>query len=107
MTRIIQEDTIFAGPITFGTVPIETLGTITSATPNVAGVRYWKYVGGALTVTDFPGGNDIHTLYILSNGNLTLANNAKIVTNTGANKLLAANKVYTLHHFNGVWYEVA
>jgi hypothetical protein len=108
MTKIVTEDMVFSGPVTFLGVPKEFLGQFPSgnATPSIKGTRYWWYNGGALAITNFKDSNDVHTLFILGNANLTINNNANIKTNTGANKVLVANKVYTFHKFNGIWYEV-
>lgn len=62
------------------------------------------------TYTDFLNGRDGQPLNILANdANTTIANNARIATNTGANKLLSANKVYRFHFFKYVnkWVEDA
>lgn len=64
----------------------------------------------ATVVTNFLNGRDGQPLQVLStNGNATIANNANIVTNTGANKLLTANLVYRFHFYKstGKWHEDA
>ena len=65
---------------------------------------------GPTTITNLKNGRDGQPLKIISlNGNATIANNANIVTNTGANKLLTANLVYrfTFHKATGKWHEDA
>jgi hypothetical protein len=64
----------------------------------------------ATTVTNFKNGRDGQPLNVVStNGNATIANNANIVTNTGANKLLTTNLVYRFHYLKatGKWHEDA
>jgi hypothetical protein len=62
---------------------------------------------GATNVTNFTNGVNGNVLKVLGDGNVTLVNGASIVTNTGANKLLALNKIYTFTNIAGVWYENA
>ena len=62
---------------------------------------------GAVLVTKFDDGQPGQELTILGDGFTTIQNNAKLVTNTGANKLLLANKVYRFTNFAGVWHEDA
>lgn len=77
-------------------------------TPSVLNQDYWECMNtGAVTITQFEYGYNLQTLKILGDGFTTIANNANIKTNTGANKLLAVNKVYTFTLFNGVWVENA
>ena len=58
------------------------------------------------TITNFTGGIVPMTIKILClDTNTTIANNATIKTNTGANKLLVANRVYTFSLDGTVWYE--
>ena len=76
---------------------------------------------GAVTVTGMKGGAETQHVAILGDGNTTINHNSgvtkpaeKFMTNTAANKLLAANKVYRFTRFldvgssvNGKWYEDA
>jgi len=81
------------------------------ATPSVKDLEYIVTNNAiATTYTNFLNGRDGQPLNILANdANTTIANNANIVTNTGANKLLAQGKVYRLHFFKttGKWHEDA
>ena len=81
------------------------------ATPNVKDLEHIVTNNTvATTYTNFKNGRDGQPLTILANdANTTVANNANIVTNTGANKLLAQNKVYHFHFFKatGKWHEDA
>src|SRR6267378_7619494 len=94
----VLHPTQFEGPTKFTTLPTQTVDKIkkNATTPNVLNLeRLVTNNTIATTVTDFPGGADGQKLSILANdANTTIANNAKIVTNTGANKLLANGKVY-------------
>lgn len=62
---------------------------------------------GAVTVTDFSEGATGQHLYMRGDGFTTVANNANIKTNTGANKLLVVDKFYHFVNFSGVWVEQA
>lgn len=59
------------------------------------------------TITNFLKGTGQQTIKILGNTNVTIANNSTVKTNTGADKVLAANKIYTFTLYNSVWYENA
>ena len=61
----------------------------------------------AVTITSFTGGSEGQEIKILGDGFTTIANNSSIKTNTGANKLLQALKIYTFTLCLGVWYENA
>jgi len=61
---------------------------------------------GAVTVTDFLEGAEGQHLYILGDGFTTVADNTKIFTNTGANKLLATELFYHFIRFGSVWVEI-
>lgn len=81
------------------------------ATPNVKDLEHIVTNNTvATTYTNFLNGRDGQPLNILANdANTTIANNANIVTNTGANKLLAQGKVYRFHFYKatGKWHEDA
>lgn len=80
---------------------------IISATPSVYGIEFLQNDGTVRTVTNFTDGQLTQELRILGDGNLTIANNTFIKTNTGANKLLAANKVYRFTFYDPLWVEDA
>lgn len=74
-------------------------------TPSVANLNMLVFVNtSALSVTNFTGGFDGMVLKLLGDGNTTIVNNASIVTNTGANKLLGLH-IYELVSYANVWYE--
>ena len=60
---------------------------------------------GATTITDMVNGQQGQTVRIIGNVNITMQNNAAIKNNTGADKVLASNRIYTYTRDNGVWYE--
>jgi len=82
-----------------------------TTTPNVKDLEYIVTNNAIATNwSNFLNGRDGQPLNILANdANTTLVNNANIVTNTGANKLLTQGKVYRLHFFKvtGKWHEDA
>jgi hypothetical protein len=81
------------------------------ATPSVKDLEHIILSDSVPTThTNFKNGRDGQPLQVIStNGNATIANNANIATNTGANKLLTANLVYrfTYHKLTGKWHEDA
>lgn len=108
--KTINEATVFNAPVRFNIIPTQIAQKFVAGdtTPSVLNHEYWTANNvGAVTVTNFDDGSVCQELRILGDGFTTIANNANIKTNTGANKLLAANKVYRLTNFNGVWYEDA
>jgi hypothetical protein len=98
----------FLNKVTFQT-PVEKFSSSkVTITPNVNNIDVLiPSSGGALTVTNFLNGAKNQQIRILGDGFCTISNNANIKTNTGANKLLAANKVYRFSLINSVWYEDA
>jgi hypothetical protein len=78
-----------------------------NATPNVEGFRNWFAQNvGAFNVTNFTTGRGGQRISVIGDGFTTVVNGATIKTTTGANKLLAANRVYDFILSNGVWIEV-
>lgn len=106
----------FADPIDFlATVrfnqlieqPIDSveLGVTTTNVLNITRLSFANTT--ATTVTNFTGGQEGQELKILGDGYTTLQHGTNIFTNTGANKLLSANKVYTFTKFPSGWIENA
>lgn len=66
---------------------------------------------GAQSIEYLLGGAEGQEVKILPlNAGITLeynfgANDGKIITNTGIDKLLVINKVYTFTYYDGAWYE--
>lgn len=86
--------------------PIRPAGGATAAV-DISGTSFLLgFSAAANTVwTNFTGGSYGQTLYIIGATNVTIQNNANIVTNTGADKALKANHLYTFKNYSGVWYE--
>lgn len=84
-------------------LPSKNIVPISGTTPSILNNEYFTANDGS-TVTNFLYGQPPQTIKILGNGSMIVSNNANIKTNTGANKTLAANKVYTFTLFD-IWYE--
>jgi hypothetical protein len=80
-----------------------------AAIPDTTGTTFVVLTAAApVTITNFTGGYSGKTIRLLAGtANTTIAQNATINTNTGANKALVTNKVYVFTNYNGVWYEDA
>lgn len=106
--KLITEKQLFSGGVQFLTIPENTPQKFIAGdtTPSVLNQSFWIANNGSpLTITQFEDGAQCQRIYILGDGNTTIANNSSIKTNTGANKLLAVDKIYTFTSINGVWYE--
>lgn len=99
------EEVYFEAPVHFLLLPTRIIGTFISTTPNVGGTEVWKANNNG-TITNFTGGAAGQSLKILGDGSTVIQNNVNIVTNTGADKTLLANKVYRFTLFDK-WYEDA
>lgn len=62
---------------------------------------------GAQLLNTFTNGQQGQEIKVLGDGFTTAVNSTSIRTNTGANKLLAANRVYTFTLFDASWVENA
>jgi len=103
--RTIGEKIIEA-PQTHSVLDKEFVATMKGATPSVKNLVIFRGTNtGPVTVTQFTFGQEGQVIKILGDGQMTITNGANIKTNTGANKLLAANKVYTFTRMVSVWYE--
>ncbi len=110
MTEVTKDEQLFLGPVRFAGGKKIDIGQFNKldTTPDVKNGEFWKCINVVgTTVTQFDNGYEGQALSILGEGFTTIANNANIKTNTGANKLLAANKVYRFTRFNKIWYEDA
>lgn len=103
------EKVIFVQSPVFQALPEKQIGILlnSSATPSVENLETWKAVNTIATnVTDFTKGSIAQHLRIRGDGFTTIVHNvAKIITNTGLNKLLAVNLVYNFTLFDNVWIE--
>jgi hypothetical protein len=110
MTQYFKDSVWFSGPVKFAVLPTREFQKFVAAdtSPSVLNNADWIANNtGAITVVAFDDGANGQQINILGDGFTTIANNAVIKTSTGANKLLAANKVYHLTYINGIWYEDA
>lgn len=105
MIKFFHEEVIFSSSVTFNVIPKGFIGKLAGATPSVKNVQVFTTSGVVVTVTNFLDGATAQTVRILGDGATTISNNTTIKTNTGANKLLASNRVYTFTLINSVWYE--
>src|SRR4051812_44349928 len=105
--KVINEDTTFVGLITFLNIPRINTDTLKNvATPLVSGRLVFKASGAVISITNFLDGVDGQSITIIGDGTTTIVNNANIITNTGANRLLTANHVYRLTYLKSTqkWY---
>lgn len=99
---------IFKNAIDFLIAPtVYSLKIKANATPNVSNIKILLPQSVANTITNFIGGSENQELNILGDGVLVIANNANIHTNTGANKVQTAGKMYTYFCVGNIWYEHA
>ncbi len=106
-SEIEDKSIIFTNMVTFITLPKTFVDRFADGITSPSVLNCTRYLSplNPLTVIDFVNGANGQEIKILGNGNLTVSNNSKIKTNTGANKVLVANKVYTFTLFTDVWYE--
>lgn len=103
---IVREEIIEAPKTNFvlakGFVP-----NLSGATPSVKNMVTAKLINSAPTnVTDLLDAQNGQIIKILGDGQSTFVHNTSVLcTNTGANKLLAVNIIYTFTSIGGVWYE--
>lgn len=103
----ITNEQIQEAPVTKLALDKTFVGSMKGVTPSVKNLEVFRGTNtGAVIVTQFTSGQDGQTIRILGDGQMTITNGANIKTNTGANKLLLANKVYTFTRISNVWYEV-
>lgn len=107
-TRISSE-VVFEAPFTEQVAAREFVLTFNpaDATPSVANLRVFK-AGNTVAnnMTYFDDGQDGQPIAILGDGFTTVVHDAtKLKTNTGANKLLVAGKVYKFTRFDKIWVE--
>lgn len=108
--RYESESVVFLGSTRFLVLPEQYGQRFIAAdtTPSVLNNKHWLANNtGAVTITNFDDGANFQEIAILGDGFTSVANNATVKTNTGALKLLAANKVYRFTNYNGVWVEDA
>jgi hypothetical protein len=73
---------------------------------NINNIEFLALVNTApVTVVNLTSGSQGRSVKFLGDGQTTFANNTVIKTNTGANKLLAVDKVYVFTLYNNLWIE--
>lgn len=108
--KIINEPTIFEAEVTFLVHPKTFVGTFIreDETPTVQNVTVWKANNIAPNnITNFDDGQEGQTIKILGDGQTTVVYSTTIKTNTGIDKLLDADKMYTFTYVNSTWIEDA
>lgn len=101
MSQQFPDDVQFLGRVTFDVIPDAPASQLTpsSVTPNVSNVQGIVKGGGiAVNITNFLGGSDGQALKVLGDGFSTIVHGTSIKTNTGANKLLAVNRMYVFYY---------
>jgi uncharacterized protein (AIM24 family) len=94
--------------VLFAPFPVKpAAGTVTPDVHETSGVVDLSLYTSATTITNFTGGVDGQSIRLLGNANVTVANNATIVTSTGAAKALTAGVIFTFTRHGGVWRENA
>lgn len=109
--RVVRQEATYEAPGTQKILNKEFIHTFVAAdtTPSVDNKRVCAAGNvGANNVTYFDDGFDGQSVSILGDGFTTVVHDVtKIKTNTVANKLLAAGKVYRFTRYSKVWIEDA
>lgn len=105
----VQHERIIETPERRLVLPISLVGKILRAetTPSVKNVEHWiAQNASAVTITNFMEGQEGQNLFILGDGQTTLQHGGNIVTLSGADTLLAADKMYQLKRMNNKWFQI-
>lgn len=103
-----RDPVVFEAGVIFTQIPnaIVAVATPGATTPSILNSTSLKLAAtGATTLTNFMNGAQGQLLAVFGDGNTTVTHGTKIFTNTGANKLLAVNRVYVFHFRDSIWYE--
>lgn len=90
--------------VQFPPVTLKPALSTTLAVEQTSGFIDLSNYNAATTITSILGSCPGQSVRLVGNANVTFANNASVVTSTGAAVTLVANKLYTLDYFGGVWY---
>lgn len=94
------DEVVYLAPFTEKVLRTLLIGIGTGATPSVENLERLQLRNSISTdITNFLRGKAGQTIKILGDGYSTIKNNANISTNTGADKLTSASKVYTFTMF--------
>lgn len=102
LPKIFEEDVLFRGRVTHTILPEQLQSSFApgDTTPTVQNSCPWVAQNIApVNVTNFDNGQPGQTIKVLGDGFTTVVDGTNIFTNTGANKLLVANRVYTFTYF--------
>ena len=105
----VRSETVIEAPVTQTVLEKQFVrNSKGDTTPSVLNVKKLVFKNtGAVLVTKFDDGQPGQDLALLGDGQTTIQNNALIVTNTGANRLLANGLVYHYTYLEGKWHEDA
>jgi hypothetical protein len=107
---VVEDPVVFRSPVTFTELIESPISPVPfgALIPSVLNRTRLLFNNSAPTlVTNFTHGQEGQEIKILGDGQTTLDFGASIKTNTGVDKLLLVNKVYTFTLFNNVWIENA
>ena len=104
---IFREIVLFEQDVVFQKLPqIFVSGSVGSTMPSVENLTRLVFKNTSpVSVSLFANGIEGQEVKVLGDGNTTILNGAGIKTNTGADKLLAAEMIYSFTLLEGVWYE--
>lgn len=105
---VINDELQVMGPVSFAELPSIDVSSLPEldTTPSVLNLPVVTLQNtGALNITNFDDGQPGQTIKVLGDGFSTVVDGAFIKTNTGANKLLLADIIYTFTYINTIWYE--
>lgn len=107
MTERLQSEVLVEVSPTLAKLPKGFVGRFSGAdtTPSVMDCLVWVCSSSVVTITNFDDGQEGQTIKLLGNANTTITHGSNIMTNTGANKALADDMVYTFTLIDNIWYE--
>lgn len=104
----IVDAVVFQGSVTFSQLPTVDVSELPPLVTKPSVLNRPVLITtntSTVNVTNFIDGHDGQTIKVLGDGNTVLVNGTYIITNTGLDKLLASNIVYTFTLINSKWYE--
>lgn len=104
----MYDDIMYLGRVIFGNLPDVNGSGIQPlvAIPDVTNLQFIYFQNTVpLSVTNFTGGSQYRSVSMLGDGFTTIKNNTTIKTNTGADILLSATKIYTFTLKEAIWYQ--
>lgn len=108
MFKTITENIVYLGIVSYKNLPAVNGSNVPALTtiPDVLNLSVIVFKNTApTTVTNFTSGAQYQSISVRGDGFTTISNNATIKTNTGVNKLLAANRMYKFILIDEVWIE--